>query len=104
MVSAFATIAEGLQPKTFAGLFGAAPSVALASLALAFHQNGAAYVATEALGMLAGGGALIVYGCLCVFATKRRSIPVWLGAALSWAAWLAAALGPWLLIRASGRL
>ena len=33
IVSAFAIIGDVLKPKTFAGLFGAAPSVALATLA-----------------------------------------------------------------------
>jgi hypothetical protein len=101
VVSAFATIAEGLKPKTFAGIFGAAPSVAIASLALAFHQRGTAYVAILASGMLMGDVALILYGSLCVFATKHRQIPVWLGAVLSWLAWFAAALGLWVLLGGS---
>jgi len=33
LVSFFAVIGDGLKPKSFAGLFGAAPSVALATLA-----------------------------------------------------------------------
>ncbi|HEY1535428.1 MAG TPA: DUF3147 family protein [Polyangiaceae bacterium] len=100
VVSAFATIAEGLEPKTFAGVFGAAPSVAIASLALAFYQRGSAYVGSEASGMLAGDLALVVYGSLCVLATKHRRMPVWLGAVLSWLGWFAAALGFWLLVPA----
>ena len=35
VVSAFALLGDVFQPKRFAGLFGAAPSVALASLGLA---------------------------------------------------------------------
>jgi len=34
VVSVFAICGDVLRPKSFAGLFGAAPSVALASLAL----------------------------------------------------------------------
>ena len=34
MVSVFALIGDVLKPKSFAGLFGAAPSVALATLGL----------------------------------------------------------------------
>jgi len=34
IVSLFAVLGDVLQPKSFAGLFGAAPSVALATLAL----------------------------------------------------------------------
>ena len=39
-VSIFALLGDVLRPKSFAGLFGAAPSVALATLALAFAQHG----------------------------------------------------------------
>ena len=104
LVSAFATIAEGLKPKTFAGLFGAAPSVAIASLALAFRQRGAPYVAVQASSMLIGAVALIIYGSLYVFATTHGQVPVWLGATLNWFAWLAAALGLWLLFRCAGAI
>lgn len=40
VVSAFAVLGDMLKPKSFAGLFGAAPSVALASIALAAAQHG----------------------------------------------------------------
>ena len=33
--------ADVLRPKSFAGLFGAAPSVALATLGIAIYQHGA---------------------------------------------------------------
>jgi hypothetical protein len=36
VVSLFAVIGDVLRPKSFAGLFGAAPSIALATLGLAF--------------------------------------------------------------------
>ena len=35
VVSAFAMLSDVLRPKSFAGLFGAAPSVALATLGIA---------------------------------------------------------------------
>src|SRR5437763_12534207 len=54
VVSAFSVVAEMWEPKTFAGIFGAAPSVALASLALAFHKHGGAYVAIEGRSMVIG--------------------------------------------------
>jgi hypothetical protein len=47
VVSVFAVLGDLLRPKSFAGLFGAAPSVALATLALAFWKDGSSYVATE---------------------------------------------------------
>ena len=48
IVSLFAMLADILRPKSFAGLFGAAPSVALVTLSLAFFEHGGGYVAAEA--------------------------------------------------------
>ena len=79
------------QPKTFAGLFGAAPSVAIASLGLAFYQHGAAYAQTEARAMSCGTLAMLVYCAACVALAKRHGVPVWLAAAVSWLTWLAVA-------------
>ncbi len=40
IVSAFAAVGGILKPKSFAGLFGAAPSVALATIGLTIHASG----------------------------------------------------------------
>src|SRR5215471_15374899 len=61
VVSAFALIADLLKPKSFAGLFGAAPSVALATLALTVATEGTPYAAKEARSMMAGSIAFFVY-------------------------------------------
>jgi hypothetical protein len=45
VVSAFAMLADVLRPKSFAGLLGAAPSVALATLGIAIYQHGSGYAA-----------------------------------------------------------
>ena len=47
VVLAVASLADVLRPKSFAGLFGAAPSVALATLTLASGEHGADYVASR---------------------------------------------------------
>jgi hypothetical protein len=39
-VSVFAALSDVLRPKSFAGLFGAAPSIALATLLLTLSQKG----------------------------------------------------------------
>jgi hypothetical protein len=93
IVTAFAVVAEVFEPKTFAGMFGAAPSVALASLALAYAQHGGDYAATEARSMLVGALAFGLYAAACLAAVRRPRLPVWLGAAAAWAAWAAVALG-----------
>jgi hypothetical protein len=64
IVSAFAIIGDVLKPKSFAGLFGAAPSVALATLALTVMSDGTSYAATEGRSMMAGAIAFFVYASL----------------------------------------
>jgi hypothetical protein len=73
VVSLFALVGDILRPKGFAGLFSAAPSVALATLALAIVRNGVPYAALEARSMLLGAIALLIYavGCTCLLATGR---------------------------------
>lgn len=95
IVSMFAVAGELFEPKTFAGLFGAAPSVAIATLALAYSTEGVSYAAIESRSMLIGAAAMLVYGAACVVATRREGVPVWLGAALAWGAWGAVAVGIW---------
>jgi hypothetical protein len=48
VVSFFAALAGVLKPKSFAGLFGAAPSVGLATLGLTIVSEGKSYAAIEA--------------------------------------------------------
>ena len=61
VVSAFAVLGDVLRPKSFAGLFGAAPSVALATLCLALWKEGAGYVSIEGRSMIIGALALAAY-------------------------------------------
>src|SRR5579863_5970694 len=58
IVSAFAVLGSLFKPRTFAGLFGAAPSVAIATVILTLNKKGPAYAALEARSMLAGALAL----------------------------------------------
>ena len=53
-VSLFAVLGDLFKPKSFAGLFGAAPSVALATLGLTVASDGKLYAATEANSMIEG--------------------------------------------------
>ena len=61
IVSAFAILGDVLRPKSFAGLFGAAPSIALATLTLTILKKGPTYVATEGRSMALGALALLFY-------------------------------------------
>lgn len=64
VVSTFALLGEVLRPKSFAGLFAAAPSVALASLGLTAAHHGGAYAAIEARSMVLGAFAFLVYAAI----------------------------------------
>lgn len=72
VVSAFALLGDLLRPKSFAGLFSAAPSVALVTLGLAFHNQGVDYAAAEAWAMVFGSIALAIYGGLVCHLLMRR--------------------------------
>lgn len=63
IVSRFAILGDLLKPKSFAGLFGAAPSVGLATLALTVQSQGHAFAAFEARSMMAGAVAFLIYAC-----------------------------------------
>ena len=99
IVAAFAVIGDMLKPKTFAGLFGAAPSVALATLGLAFAKEGGDYAGLEARSMLAGAVALGAYSVLINRALLRRSgrapVNALVAAAGSWVIWLLVAFALW---------
>src|ERR1051326_5094347 len=64
VVSLFAIIGDLLRPKSFAGIFGAAPSVALATLGLTVATHGGAYAALEGRSMMVGAVALLVYSAV----------------------------------------
>ncbi len=95
IVSAFAVLGDLFKPKSFAGLFGAAPSVALATLALTIGRRGAAYAAVECRSMLIGAAALGLYAwVVCQFIARRRVQP--LSATLyGLPVWFLAAFGLW---------
>jgi hypothetical protein len=99
VVSLFALLGEVLRPKSFAGLFGAAPSVALATLGLTVLHEGRAYAATEARSMMAGAVGFLLYASVVSFILLRRkgsalgvtvaAMPVWFVVSFGiWARWL----------------
>ncbi|HEX6504878.1 MAG TPA: hypothetical protein VF011_16685 [Terriglobales bacterium] len=87
VVSGFAALGEMLRPKSFAGLFGAAPSVALATLGLTLARQGQLYAGSEAHSMIAGAAAFFVYA-VCTSCVMRRfparALPVTLGLLPLW--------------------
>ena len=96
-VTAFALIGDVLKPKSFAGIFGAAPSVALATLGLTIAKNGRDYAALEARSMIAGAGALLVYCLIVTWLLKRKQKPALAATSSAIAAWFAVAFAAWFL-------
>ncbi len=68
VVSGFAMLSDVFRPKSFAGLFGAAPSVALATVVLTIAHDGKAYAALEARSMVLGALAFLLYAALVSWA------------------------------------
>lgn len=95
VVSAFATVGGLFKPTSFAGLFGAAPSVALATLAITISKDGKAFAGTECRSMMAGAVGLCLYSILvCQLLIRfRRSALIATLSALPF--WLLTAFGLW---------
>jgi Protein of unknown function (DUF3147) len=89
VVSCFAMLGEVFRPKSFAGIFGAAPSIALATIGITIAKHGHAYAAVEARSMIFGALAFFVYACASSFILMRYKprvlgttialMPVWFG-------------------------
>lgn len=71
LVVAFSLISESVQPKRFAGLFGAAPAVAIAGLAVTLVSKGVIDARDDTLGMVAGCAGMAAYACVAVVLLKR---------------------------------
>jgi Protein of unknown function (DUF3147) len=95
-VSLFAALGDSLRPKSFAGLFGAAPSIALATLTLALVQKPASYAAIECRSMLFGACGLLFYcvavgrmlnqGKMRALQSSVLALPIWFG--MTFALWI----------------
>ena len=95
VVSIFALLGDLVKPKSFAGLLGAAPSVALATLSLTVLTKGRDYAATEARSMILGGVAFFLYSRLCMRLLAKGERGALLVTALSIGVWLVVAIGLW---------
>jgi hypothetical protein len=93
VVSSFAILSDVLRPKSFAGLFGAAPTIALATIGLTVATYGTAYVVLEARSMVVGSVAFLVYAWTSSWALLHREarspiitaslLPLWFIASFS---------------------
>jgi hypothetical protein len=93
IVSAFAILGDMLRPKSFGGLLGAAPSVALATLGIAVVQHGPQYAAAASWSMIYGAAALACYSlavCHLLMRFRLAALPATIIASV---VWLAVAFG-----------
>lgn len=102
VVSAFALIGDLVRPKSFAGIFGAAPSIALATLTLAVYSEGFSYASTEARSMIIGAASMMIYACLCSRVMWRSSLSVKAVTLGGLVLWLAVALLGWAVFLGRG--
>jgi Protein of unknown function (DUF3147) len=89
LVVGFALLSEGVVPKRFAGLFSAAPAIAIAGLAITLLDRGTHEAHENAVGMIAGGAGMLAYAAVAIPLLRRFRAPA--AAALALGAWTGAA-------------
>lgn len=99
MVISFAVIGHLLRPKWFAGLFAAAPSVAIASLAVTAADNGHHDASLAAFAMLFGIAGFVAFSLTVRPLLNRRHVVV--ATSLSAVVWIIVALTLYLSVTGS---
>ena len=92
----FALIGETGRPKSFSGLFAAAPAVAAASLLVTVLVDGTAKAAPYTRGAILGAAGMLA--CCVVAALVSRTGGTLLASAAGWLAWAAVAIGLYLVV------
>jgi hypothetical protein len=92
-VAAFAAFGDMLRPKSFAGLFGAAPSIAIATLVITVSQKGLPFAALEGRSMIVGAFALAAYSWTVCLLLKKFKLRSWMATVAACAVWFALAFG-----------
>ncbi len=95
-VVAFSLIGQAGHPKRFAGVFAAAPSVALASLAMSVVVKGPPATVPYAQGVLIGSAGMLAYCLASLYLINRLHALV--GSIVAWVAWFAVAGGLYLVV------
>lgn len=95
MVALFSFIGCLFSPKSFAGLFGAAPSVALATLFLTVHHSGVQYAAIETRSMIGGGIAFLLYAFCVALMLRTKKVSALSATLASMTVWFASAFMLW---------
>lgn len=99
IVSFFAVLAEMFRPKSFAGLFGAAPSIALATIGITVASHGKTYASVEARSMIFGALAFLFYAASVSWMLVRFKLHALTATVFLMPVWLAASCALWLMVR-----
>ncbi|MGB7438378.1 MAG: DUF3147 family protein [Candidatus Acidiferrum sp.] len=95
VVSAFSMIGEIVGPKSPAGIFGAAPSVAIATLGLTIATDGRLVATQESHSMLFGALAFFLYACCCFALLAKRKWRATMASLGTLLLWVLSAFGFW---------
>jgi Protein of unknown function (DUF3147) len=95
VVSLFAVIGDVLRPKSFAGLFGAAPSIALATIGLTIAKSGAHYASIEARSMVLGTVGFLAYAIVVSYVLVRYKPSTLLATISLMPVWAVTSFGFW---------
>jgi hypothetical protein len=94
MVVAFTAVGHVLRPRWFAGLFGAAPSVAVASLTVTVIDQGHRAASLAAWGMIFGALGFVAFAaCVRPLLTSVHAV---VASALGCGVWVLVAVGTYL--------
>ncbi|SDJ03589.1 DUF3147 family protein [Nonomuraea jiangxiensis] len=96
LVMVFAVIGEMTTPKRFAGIFAAAPAVAIAGMTITALHAGSHALEASAFGMMAGAAGMVVYCASAVLLVRR--LGAFLGSLTALVAWAAVAGTIWAMI------
>jgi uncharacterized membrane protein (GlpM family) len=94
----FAALSEPLQPKSFAGLFAAAPSIAIAALVVTGITSSAHADHEQSLAMSFGAVAMVCYCLTAVISVDRLGAVR--GSIVAFAAWIAVATASYVVVLA----
>jgi hypothetical protein len=98
VVSLFALTGDVLRPKSFAGLFGAAPSIALATIGLTIAKSGAQYASIESRSMVLGAAGFLAYTIAVSYVLVRYKPSTLLATISLMPVWAATSFGLWYCI------
>lgn len=88
-VVAFSLVSHAVQPKGFAGIFGAAPSIALASLLVTISDKGVDAARMQSFSMIFASFAMVAYCVTALWSVDRFG--ALRGSAVAFVAWFAVA-------------